>query len=97
MTRQKMIRRYSEIQDCTYEEAKTAIDTVTTLIYEGLIEDGRSSVKYLGKFEIKTYKKHKGFDFQNGKSVEIPAHNRIKFAPSEKLREEILYKKIINK
>lgn len=67
MTRQEMIRRYSEIQDCTYEEAKTAIDTVTTLIYDGLIEDGRSSVKYLGKFEIKNYKKHKGFDFQNGK------------------------------
>ena len=53
MTRQEMIRRYSEIQDCTYEEAKTAIDTVTTLIYDGLIEDGRSSLKYLGKFEIK--------------------------------------------
>ncbi len=97
MTRQEMIKRYSEIQDCTYEEAKTAIDTVTTLIYEGLIEDGRSSVKYLGKFEIKNYKKHKGFDFQNGKSVEIAAHNRIKFTPSEKLREEILYKEIVNK
>ncbi len=94
MTRQEMIRRYSEIQDCTYEEAKTAIDTVTTLIYEGLIEEGRSSVKYLGKFEIKTYKKHKGFDFQNRRSVEIPAHNRIKFTPCQKLREEILYKEM---
>lgn len=97
MTRQEMIRRYSEIQDCTYEEAKTAIDTVITLICEGLVEDGRVSLKYLGRFKIKKYKGHKGFDFRDGKSVEIPPHNKIKFTPSEKLREEILRKEIVNK
>lgn len=35
MTRQQMIRRYAEIQDCTYEHAENAIDTVVTLICEG--------------------------------------------------------------
>ena len=42
-------------------------------------------------------KGNKGFDFHNGKSVEIPPHNRIKFTPNEKLREEILRKEIVNK
>jgi len=97
MTRQQMIRRYAEIQDCTYEHAENAIDTVVTLICEGLTEDGRASLKYLGRFEIKNYKEHKGFDFHKRKSVEIPAHNKIKFTPSEKLREEILRKEIVNK
>lgn len=97
MTRQQMIRRYAEIQDCTYEQAEIAIDTVVTLICEGLAEDGRVSLKYLGRFKIKKCKGHKGFDFHNGKSVEIPPHNRIKFTPNEKLREEILRKEIVNK
>lgn len=97
MTRQQMIRRYAEIQNCTCEQAEFAIDTVATLICEGLTEDGKASLKYVGKFEIRKYKEHKGFDFRNGKSLEIPAHNRIKFIPNEKLREEILYKRIINK
>ncbi|MBU5680541.1 HU family DNA-binding protein [Blautia sp. MSJ-9] len=97
MKRQQMIRRYSEIQNCTYEQAEFAIDTVATLICEGLTEDGKASLKYVGKFEIRNYKEHKGFDFRNGRSLEIPAHNRIKFTPSEKLREEILYKEIVNK
>lgn len=97
MTRQQMIRRYAEIQDCTYEQAEFAIDTVATLICEGLTKDGKASLKYVGKFEIRNYKGHKGFDFRNGKSLEILPHNRVKFTPSENLREEILYKKIVNK
>ena len=41
MTRSEMIRRYSEIQCCSYEMAADAVDTVVTLISEGLEQKKR--------------------------------------------------------
>lgn len=94
MTRSEMIRRYSEIQCCSYEVASAAIDTVITLIAEGLEQDGKVSLKYFGRFEIKPFKAHKGYDFIGKRSMEIPAHNVIRFTPCEEWRKEVLRKEI---
>ena len=95
MTRTEMIRRYAEIQCCSYEMAADAVDTVVTLISEGLEKDGKVSLKYFGRFEIKPFKAHKGYDFLRGESIEIPAHNTIRFTPCEAWRREVLRKEIV--
>lgn len=95
MTRSDMIRRYAEIQCCSYEVAADAIDTVVTLVSEGLEQDGKVSIKYFGCFKVKSFKAHKGYDFTEKKSVEIPAHNTIRFTPCEAWRKEVLRKEII--
>lgn len=94
MTRTEMIRRYAEIQCCSYEMAADAVDTVVTLISEGLEQDGKVSLKYFGHFAIKSFKAHKGYNFSERKSIEIPAHNTIRFTPCEALRKEVLRKEI---
>ena len=94
MTRSEMIRRYAEIQCCSYEVAADAVDTVVTLISEGLEQDGKVSLKFFGRFEIKPFKAHKGYNFSERKSIEIPAHNVIRFTPCEELRKEVLRKEI---
>lgn len=94
MTRRQMIARYGEIQCCTFEEAASAIDTVITLISEGLEEDGEVNLKYFGKFKIRPFKAHRGYDFSKGESIEIPAHNVIRFTPCEEWRRQILRKEI---
>lgn len=94
MTRSEMIRRYSEIQCCSYEMAADAVDTVVTLISEGLEQDGKVSLKYFGRFEIRPFKAHRGYDFSKGESIEIPAHNTIRFTPCETWRKEVLRKEI---
>lgn len=95
MTRRQMIQRYSEIQCCTYEQAADAVDTLVTLISEGLETDGKVNLKYFGRFEIRPFKAHKGYNFLKGESVEIPAHNTIRFTPCEAWRKEVLRKEII--
>ena len=94
MTRPEMIRRYAEIQCCSYEMAADAIDTVITLISEGLEQDGKVSIKYFGNFKVKSFKAHKGYDFTEKKSIQIPAHNVIRFTPCEAWRKEVLRKEI---
>lgn len=94
MTRTEMIRRYAEIQSCSYEMAADAVDTVVTLISEGLEQDGKVSLKFFGRFEIKPFKAHKGYNFSERKSIEIPAHNAIRFTPCEAWRKEVLRKEI---
>lgn len=92
MTRTEMIRRYAEIQCCSYEVAADAIDTVITLISEGLEQDGKVSLKHFGHFKIKPFKAHKGYDFSKGESIQIPAHDTIRFTPCEAWRKEVLRK-----
>lgn len=94
MTRSEMIRRYAEIQCCSYEMAADAIDTVVTLISEGLEQDGKVSLRFFGHFAIKPFKAHKGYNFSERKSIEIPAHNTIRFTPCEAWRKEVLRKEI---
>lgn len=95
MTRSEMIRRYAEIQCCSYEVAADAIDTVITLVSEGLERGGKVSLKFFGRFEIRPFKAHRGYDFSKGESIEIPAHNTIRFTPCETWRKEVLRKEII--
>ena len=95
MTRGEMIRRYAEIQCCSYEMAADAVDTVVTLVSEGLEQDGKVSLKYFGRFEIKTFKAHKGDNFAEKKSVVVPPHNVIRFTPCEEWRKQVLRKEIV--
>lgn len=90
MNRQEMIRRYAELQCCTIEQASDSIDTLVTIIYDGLKEDKRVALKYFGTFKLTHNKAHKGYDFAAKKSIDIPAHNRIKFIPCKAWRKEIL-------
>ena len=95
MTRTEMTRRYAEIQCCSYEMAAAAIDTVVTLISEGLEQDGKVSIKYFGNFKVKPFRTHRGYDFTEKKSIQIPAHNVIRFTPCEAWRIEVLRKEIV--
>lgn len=94
MTREEMISRYAEIQECSLEQAADRIDTFVTVLSEGLENDRKVRIKYLGTFELKKFKQHKGYDFSKKKCIKIPAHNVIKFKPCTQWREELLYKDI---
>ena len=87
MTREEMISRYAEIQECSLEQAADRIDTFVE-------NDRKVRIKYLGTFELKKFKQHQGYDFSKKKCIKIPAHNVIKFKPCTQWREELLYKDI---
>lgn len=53
MTREEMISRYAEIQECSLEQAADRIDTFVTVLSEGLENDRKVRIKYLGTFERK--------------------------------------------
>ena len=86
MTREEMISRYAEIQECSLEQAADRIDTFVTVLSEGLENDRKVRIKYLGTFELKKFKQHQGYDFSKKKC--------IKFKPCTQWREELLYKDI---
>lgn len=94
MTRQEMIDRYAEIQCCTLEQAADRIDAFTTVLIEGLEEDGKVWVKWLGTFKVGKYKAHTAYDFKMKKSIIIPEHNTVKFSPAIQWKKE-LSRKII--
>ena len=50
MTREEMISRYAEIQECSLEQAADRIDTFVTVLSEGLENDRKVRIKYLDKF-----------------------------------------------
>ena len=45
--------------------------------------------------DIKPFKAHKGYDFTEKKSIQIPAHNVIRFTPCEEWRKQVLRKEIV--
>lgn len=94
MTRQQMISRYAEVQECTREQAADRIDAFVTVLAEGLEKDGKVNVKYLGRFEVRKFKSHQGYNFKDKQCMKIPAHNVLKFIPCVQWRKELLHKVI---
>ncbi len=84
-----LVDDFAVINGLNRATAEQYIDTLSTLIAEGLAERGKVHLKYLGTFERTELKPKKIYNFHTKKLNEVPAHGRIRFVPSDFLRRDI--------
>lgn len=84
-----IIRDFAAINGVNQATAKQYVDTVVSLIIEGLNENGKVYLQYLGTFEKKEVPAKKLYNFQTKELEKCPAHGGIKFTPCEALRKDL--------
>lgn len=54
-----------------------------------LLSSGKVKVGGVGIFEIRAVAQRKGYNVSNGEEIVIPAHNKMFFRPTKKLKDAI--------
>lgn len=89
MVKGDIIRDFAAINGVNQATAKQYVDTVVSLIIEGLNENGKVYLQYLGTFEKKEVPAKKLYNFQTKQLEEVPAHYGVRFIPCESLRKDL--------
>lgn len=84
-----LINDFAVINGLNRATAEQYIDTLSTLISEGLVNNERVHLKYLGTFEKKKVQAKKIYNFHTKELEEVPAHSGIRFVPSKFLKKDV--------
>lgn len=84
-----IIRDFAAINGVNQATAKQYVDTVVSLIIDGLNENGKVYLQYLGTFEKKEVPAKRIYNFQTKQLEEVPAHCGVRFTPCESLRKDL--------
>ena len=87
MNKTELIAKVAAATGMTKKDAGVAVNAVFSVITEALEEGIDVKIVGFGKFEI--VKKEEKTQLAFGKEVIVPAHNVVKFRPSDSLKNEI--------
>jgi nucleoid DNA-binding protein len=71
------------------QKTRDLLKEVVAVVNMGLLKDERVSISGLGIFSLKWRDARQGRNPQTGETIEIPAHNQVKFKPEAALRRFI--------
>ncbi len=82
---------YAELgkQGFTNRQAKEFVNSMFSVIQDGLKSDGMVKIKGFGTFKTIDIEPRKSIDVATGKRFEIPGHKKIAFMASRELRQSI--------
>lgn len=90
MTRAELAKRVHEAHGgITYQEAREVVESILTLMSEGLCREGRLLVSGFGTFKVVERKARTGRDLGKGNPVQIPTRKTVVFVPSRQWLNEI--------
>lgn len=87
MTKVELIKAIAEHGELSRADAEIALLAVQHSITEALAKGERITLPGFGTFKVITTAARTGRNPQTGAPVEIPAKRKVKFAPSEKLKD----------
>lgn len=77
----------AEKASMTQVEVEQFLKTMFDVISEAVVSDDLVKVKDLGTFKLTRVQSRESVDVNTGEKIEIPAHDKISFAPATALRE----------
>ena len=89
MNKHEMAVRYAEIADISIRDALFHIDCFTTLVQEGLKEDGFVKLVGFGKWETRTKKAHRCLHPETKDWCYIPERKTVLFRAGNELKEDV--------
>lgn len=72
MNKQELIQAVAEKSNLTKADAKTAVDTILTVISDTLADGGEINLIGFGSFSVKTQKQRTGRNPQDGRKIDNP-------------------------
>lgn len=85
----KLIELVANKSDNSKQQTRDLLKEVVAVVNMGLLKDGRVNISGLGIFYLKWRDARQGRNPQTGETIEIPAHNQVKFKPEAALRRFI--------
>lgn len=89
ITFKELVKRYSDVKECSQTQAKKDIVTIFDVISGLLSEACCVSIPDFGKFDCKTRAARKGRNPKTGESIEIPETITVSFKPSKDLKGKV--------
>jgi nucleoid DNA-binding protein len=88
INRAKLSHQLKKSADLSHREASVCVDVLLDTMVEGIAKGERIELRGFGTFEVKQVSARKHPTTFSGNSV-IPAHGRVVFRPSRKLRDSV--------
>ncbi len=85
----KLIELVANKSGKSKQQTRDLLKEVVAVVNMGLLKDGRVNISGLGIFYLKWRDARQGRNPQTGETIEIPAHNQVKFKPEAALRRFI--------
>lgn len=87
VTKRELILAVADAADIPQKKAKIAVATLIQAISDSLAAGDTVNLSPLGNFKTAAVKARTYSGF--GKVTEVPAHNRVKFSPSQHLKNRL--------
>ncbi|MPY07395.1 HU family DNA-binding protein [Moraxella catarrhalis] len=89
MNKQELIQAVAEKSNLTKADAKTAVDTILTVISDTLADGGEINLIGFGSFSVKTQKQRTGRNPKTGEKLTIPAKKVPSFKAGKGLKDAV--------
>jgi DNA-binding protein HU-beta len=90
MTQTQVSTYLSDKVGITRQQAKSAVDELTTLVVRELKREGSLRLAGLGIFRKRKTKARIGRNPATGQQIKIPARTRLRFTPAKALKDSVL-------
>lgn len=87
MTRKEIVEKLSQTEGLTKSKTDSFIGAFTSLVMDSLAAGEDVVIKGFGRFTVKATKSKKGYNFQNGKTIEIESRSIPVFRFSKEFRK----------
>lgn len=89
MTRRDLIHFAREKFGLTQAESNRFVKEMFSFLADGLVKEGRVTIRDLGTFSIKRYPSRKAWNVRTGELAVISSRKRIKFRPARSLAARV--------
>jgi DNA-binding protein HU-beta len=90
VTQAQVVAYLADKVGLTKQQAKAALDEITTLTVRELKREGTLRLAGLGIFRKRKTKARLGRNPATGEQIKIPARTRLRFTPAKALKESVL-------
>ncbi len=89
MTTTELIKALAKQLGVSQKKARSLLDSYTSAISEQLADDNSVILRNFGTFSVKHIAEKRGYLPSKGEMCLIPAHRKVSFKASKRLRDEL--------
>ena len=89
MNKKELITKLAEVMGSTKKDAETALDAVTTVITDALVEGNDVKITGFGNFSVTERAAREGRNPMTGETVQIAASKSPKFKAAKNLKDKV--------
>ncbi|MBX5455271.1 MAG: HU family DNA-binding protein [Thermogemmatispora sp.] len=91
--RQELAKRIAQKADISQKQAGVILETTLDVIRDALKSGDEVRLVGFGSFKVRKSAPRKGVNPRDGKAIQVPAKNRVRFSAGKELNEAVQSKK----